>query len=149
MKACVHGHPWTPENRRPLRKRSGSVCRPCEAARKRAFKIKKAAGWTPGPESKGPRSECMRGHKRTPENIYRDYRGKIRCKVCRHEDYYRQTPDGWEDEFGPVPARVSNRVWVDRVVLMRYLKDENLGRELTTGEVRALHLLNVMRGTKA
>lgn len=57
--------------------------------------------------------------------------------------------DGFEEEFGPVPPKVHEAVWVDRVALARRLQGEDVGRHLTPGETRALHLLAVLRGPQA
>lgn len=40
----------------------------------------------------------------------------------------RQPPDGWEDEFGPVPLKERDRDWYDRVVVHRVLNQEAPGR---------------------
>lgn len=61
--------------------------------------------------------------------------GKRRCltaRSARERDNrareYRQKPDGWEDEFGPVPLRVPHTKWYDDVVVLRLLNGENPGR---------------------
>lgn len=56
-----------------------------------------------------------------------------------------QRPDGLEDVYGPVPLRVPDRVWVDRVALERKLKGLPVGRNMTPGENRALELLRALR----
>lgn len=56
-----------------------------------------------------------------------------------------QAPDGWEDEFGPVPPRVPDTAWVDWIAVQRFVRGEDVGRDLTKGEYRALHLLEVIR----
>lgn len=35
--------------------------------------------------------------------------------------YRRQKPDGWEDEYGPVPLKERNRDWYDWVIVHRAL----------------------------
>ena len=53
--------------------------------------------------------------------------------------------DGFEDEFGPVPAPVHNKAWFDRVAVERYLRGHDPGRPLTMGEHRGVHLLERIR----
>jgi len=43
--------------------------------------------------------------------------------------YRRQDPDGWEDEFGPVPLKVPRHEWYDRVIVERALTHESTGRK--------------------
>lgn len=52
--------------------------------------------------------------------------GKRTPAEIRRRDY-RQEPDGWEDEFGPVPLRVPQTQWYDEVVVLRLLNGENVG----------------------
>ena len=59
-----------------------------------------------------------------------------------------RSKDGFEDEFGLKPKRVRPSAWVDRVVLERHLADRRTGRDLTSGEYRALHLLKILRGDR-
>lgn len=53
--------------------------------------------------------------------------------------------DGFEADFGPIPPERSPKAWVDRVALERFRSGARVGRNLTPGETRALHLLSVMR----
>lgn len=48
--------------------------------------------------------------------------------------YRRQKPDGWEDEFGPVPLKVAQRDWYDEVVVIRALTKQRTGRYPTAPE---------------
>lgn len=43
-------------------------------------------------------------------------------------DVYAQEPDGWEDEFGPVPNRVKDSEWYDPVIVRRALLGYPTGR---------------------
>lgn len=61
----------------------------------------------------------------------------------------RTNLDGFEDEFGPVPPEVPSRLWFDRVAVQRYLQGEPVGRNLTRGEARGIHLLNVMNPSRS
>lgn len=97
-----------------------------------------------------PPEWCVNSHDRTVVGV----NGKRECRQCardraqlrRDQEGRKPAPDGWEDEFGPVPARRGNHIWVDRVILERWLSDQELGRLRTIGEARALHLLSIMRG---
>lgn len=40
----------------------------------------------------------------------------------------RQAPDGWEDEFGPVPIKALDAEWYDQVLVNRILNGEPAGR---------------------
>jgi hypothetical protein len=53
--------------------------------------------------------------------------GKLPRTGFRFRDR-RQPPDGWEDEFGPVPLRELNRDWYDEVIVQRALNLERTGR---------------------
>lgn len=115
-------------------------CRECkrignrEAARRRRAR---------GPKKIDP-TKCRNGvHPKT---------GSGPCSECRRAAVNRQSRrrrakppvDGWENEFGPCPARVRDTVWVDRVALQRVL-DGGPRDNLTLGESRALHMLGVIR----
>ena len=106
--------------------------------------------------------KCAHGHELTPENTILRKDGYRRCRMCQRRsnlEYkrseraraYRRSlssapePDGWEDEFGPVPPRVPDTAWVDWVAVQRFVRGEDVGRDLTKGEHRALHLLEVIR----
>lgn len=129
---CAKGHARTPANTRVYG--SGRVaCLDCKRAsdRDRTRPSKpRAPRRTPHPSAK--RLEQLR-------------EGNRRWRARKTLEKRIQAPDGWEDEFGPVPLKVSDTVWVDRVVLQRRLNDEPVGRDLTPGEARALHLLSVLR----
>lgn len=68
---------------------------------------------------------CRNGHEKTPENTFTAKDGRPRCYVCKLASNERaaarmarnrnqQPPDGWEDEFGPVPPREARMVdWVE------------------------------------
>lgn len=76
------------------------------------------------------------------------YKPKRRVRPSRYVKISeRPVPvDGLEPEFGPCPVQTRSATWVDRVALARTVAQEPVGRALTVGEVRALHLLKVMRG---
>lgn len=74
--------------------------------------------------------------------------GSVYCAAQRSFAGSDQGPrlDGFEDEFGPAPAPVPSAVWVDRVAIERWRKGDPVGRLLTLGEHRAIHLLSILRG---
>lgn len=134
--ACPQGHTG-----RWYKNTKGSrYCRQCKAERRRAKS----------------RTPCR--HEGACEPLT-DSTGRVQCRVKLRNQALKMrsklydipprkpetNPDGWEDEFGPVPPIIPDTAWVDRVALMRRLKNEPVGRELTVGEFRALHLLEVMR----
>lgn len=53
--------------------------------------------------------------------------------------------DGLESEYGPIPPKVSGRIWIDWVAIHRHQTGHPVGRTLTSGEARAIHLLRVLR----
>ena len=88
-------------------------------------------------------------HMHGPDCVWHlDADGKQRCQTRRNERLRarraaepkrpgrrgfryrdrRQAPDGWEDEFGPVPIKALDSEWYDQVLVDRILNGEPAGR---------------------
>ena len=68
--------------------------------------------------------------------------GKRRCKTARNQRERTERAtlslDGFEEEFGPVPQKVSEPRWYDQVAVDRALDGEPVGRDLTPREALAV-----------
>lgn len=149
MSLCKAGHDLDEAGRD-----KNGRCSECRRIENRARMRRARAGQPklPGPDrcvndhpkdGPGPCRECRsirnKRYRNTPE--FREARNaKDRAK------YAKPAPvDGWEDEFGLCPEPRPGRSWVDRVALERRLAGAEIGRDLTTGEARALVLLDAIR----
>lgn len=61
--------------------------------------------------------------------------------------YLGQPKDGWEDDYGPVPNRVPDKEWYDRVVVLRALSAQRTGRWPTPPEWRDIFKRQQVNGT--
>lgn len=96
-------------------------------------------GLHPKPESGECRPCFLARKKRERDNA--KARGRPRVPVKPPEI----AVDGFEDEFGTCPLPGRPEAWVDRTALVRRIRGEVVGRDLTPGETRALHLLGLLR----
>jgi len=90
---------------------------------------------------------CPRGHQKTGDNLFVDYKGHRRCHTCLKdkEARGRRKPpiDGLEEEYGPVPPK--DRGLVDWVVLWRAAKEGKTSRQLTWAEGKLAAELGIYR----
>ena len=72
----------------------------------------------------GPCRECLKQNRKR----YVKSRTERGLRPPPSRDTYRQEPDGWESEYGPVPDRVPNQKWYDEVIVRRALLGYPTGR---------------------
>lgn len=82
-----------------------------------------------------------RNRKRTPEQLAKAAAAArartARKALLRPKRVYTKpvATDGLEDEYGPIPVRVPDRLWVDHVIIARVLSLTRTGRKPTMAEV--------------
>lgn len=118
-------------------------CRECERARDRQANRRKSCSH-PGECVPFVTSNGARNCRIRTQMIAQ--RGGVASRDSKAVPILPPAPDGWEDEFGPVPQRVPDVRWFDRVAVLRSLTGERETRELTVGEKRGVHLLRLMGG---
>lgn len=96
----------------------------------------KIVGRTKGRECK----ECKRIYDKKWYQLEKLGLNKAKAETKRNEKRVREHVDfdGWEEEFGSVPAPVLDEDWVDWVVLLRASVGDALGRPLTSAEIEIL-----------
>jgi hypothetical protein len=72
----------------------------------------------------GPCRECLKANRKR----YKKSRTDRGLRLPPSRDTYRQAPDGWESDYGPVPDRVPNQEWYDEVIVRRALLGYSTGR---------------------
>lgn len=110
-KTCKNGHPYEGNRRQ---KKNGTSCILCDRVQDRARQAaKRRAG----------------GRMTKSENIARMVEAnKVRAEAARRKRD-AEARDGFEDYYGPAPARVPNSEWYDEVIVIRALNHQRTGRK--------------------